>query len=224
MIRQIAKAGKYYYLTRMNPIVFCLLLAIPGALSAQSPMFGLIGTHYSENYNANGDLRRVNKPLAIFYSRDYCQIHFPNGDIATFRTRAYTKTLDTARHSIHESFMNEGYGTTRAGFYMIMVDRMDGGTVFQIVGPSATMIVQNAHVYSENGQVKTGDMKIDWTGMWEQRHQSDSAAAAKEAYRQSLIRQVRGYRQYVDTAQATIPWLEDKISEVKKDSAVHSRP
>jgi hypothetical protein len=62
-----------------------------------------------------------------------------------------------------------------------MVDRMNDGTTFQISTPTGTLVIEKAEVFSENGHVKTGTMKIDWDAVRAGERKADSAAASKKA-------------------------------------------
>jgi hypothetical protein len=145
--------------------VLLAIFLLPTISRAQSPMFGLFGARHLETTGSQGDLRRVNKPVSIIYNQEYCWIYLRDGDVVSFKTRSYTRDVNSSTKSIHESFVNQDSRTTADGFYHIMIDRMNDGTTFQISSPTGTIVVEKAEVFSENGQVKSGAMKIDWAAV-----------------------------------------------------------
>lgn len=159
----------------MNRFLLAILL-LPAAVRAQSPMFGLFGAHCLQAAN-DGSIRRLNKRVAIIYNQEYCWYYTPNGDVVSFKTRSYTKDLNASAKSIHESFVNQESQTTVDAFYHIMVDQTNEGTTFQVSTPTGTIVVQNAERFSENGQVKSGAMKIDWAAVRAGERRSDSVMA-----------------------------------------------
>ena len=99
-----------------------------------------------------------------------------------------------------------------------MIDHMDDGVVFQIASPSGTMIVQHAQEFSENGQVKTGAMKINWAALRAEKRKADSIATVRENYRVSLLNELEKRHIGVDRKQDRIPELEEKLKSWKADS------
>lgn len=169
----------------MNRIILFLLLAAPASLLAQSPMFGLYCPHYLQTVGADGKLRRINKPVAIVYNREYCWLFTPNSDKVSFRTRSYTKDVNSSTKSIHESFVNQESRTTADAFYHILVDQTDEGWTFQISTPTGTIVVQDAQRFSENGKVP--GIKIDWAAVRAGERKADSLQAVN-GRRDAIVR------------------------------------
>jgi hypothetical protein len=203
---------------------FCLL---PFTAIAQSPMFGLFGVNCLQTVGDQGNLRRINKPACIIYNREYCWYYAPNCDVVSFRIRAYTKDLNSATKSIHESFVNQESQTTADGFYHIIVDQTNGGTSFQISTPTGTVVVQNAQRFSENGHVKTGAMKIDWAAVRAGEAHADSVKAGlirrpDEAYRDSLMSALSRHALFVDKRWSTKD-LSERAAAWNRDSVWRTR-
>jgi hypothetical protein len=199
------------------------ILFLPAMSRAQSPMFGLFSNHYLETTGSQGSLRRVDKPVSIIYNQEYCWLYLRDGDVISFKTRSYIKNTNSSTKSIHESFVNQDSRTTTDGFYHIMVDRMNDGTTFQISTPAGTIVVKKAEVFSENGQVKSGAMKIDWAAVRAGELRADSASkhllsATERTHRDSVVSVLQGYNLFVDP-QSNTKTLEEKMKDWKIDSA-----
>jgi len=169
----------------MNRIILLLLLVAPASLLAQSPMFGLYGSYHLQTVGTDGKLQRVNKPLTIIYNREYCWFFTPNGDKVAFRTRSYTRDVNSSTKSIHESFVNQDSRTAGDAFYHIIIDQTDKGWTFQVSTPTGTLVVQDAQRFNDNGKVP--GMKIDWTAVKAGERKADSLQAVA-LHRDSLAR------------------------------------
>lgn len=200
-------------------------------------MFGLTSATHLETTGDHGNLHRVSSAVTLIYNNLFCWYRTPHGDVISFRTRAYSKTLNADTKSIHESFLNDDCATTAGGFYTIMIDQTNEGTTFQVASPTGTIIAQNAKRISQNGPVPAGTMKIDWTAVRREQEKTDSAVAARQTvqqYRQDSIkadRQVEARRHdsllavakrmkiFIGSGNPDDHWLESVIASKKADSA-----
>jgi|GEM_PF-2603755 len=138
----------------MKLIFLSIFLFFSTKILSQDYYFGLFANSYLATSNLGStNLKRVNIPISIIYSHDYCSF-FLDGKLKTFfKIRGYT--TGTQGEYLHTSFVSEETDVTPDGYYGIMIDEGKTETIFQVSLPSGfTYVVNKAKKYSELGKVE----------------------------------------------------------------------
>ena len=137
----------------MRLFYLSLFLLFSTKILSQDYYFGLFANSYLATSNLGStNLKRVNIPISIIYSHDYCSFYLDGKIKNFFKIRGYT--TGTQGEYLHTSFVSEETDVTPDGYYGIMIDEGKTETIFQVSLPTGfTYVVNKAKKYGELGKV-----------------------------------------------------------------------
>jgi hypothetical protein len=154
---------------------------------------GLIGYSYLEVIGERNPIT-VNKPLYIIYNSRYCKLSI-DGKVTYFNVDpSYTRELE--KGDVVESFINDESETNVRGWFSIRIEHKKAGSStltvnLPMVGQIHAYVVNDAKIFSENGQV-TGKVHIEnWKELEARAKTADSLNSVRRKEMAPIIEKQR---------------------------------